>query len=253
MIGGMGSTALRFSDPNEMANCHACLATKITNSKINIFSDCNINEIHLNIFPPTATYVRDGKAGPANSSVDDILPRSCLNIDVHEKRNQKVVNDSEKVEAKRRMSTSSYSHISFKRCDSILHISIGNSSKIIKRHKRQSWLFANLWKFSHKRKSPLRRRCLFSPELNRDSIYQLNDKSLNLVNDELMITINNQNYSHNQPSSSSTTTDNFTTHSECYHKQMERELSENFCHSNDEIGANELDCYMNEIKRRERR
>jgi hypothetical protein len=248
---GMGSSmgALRFSDPNDMANCHACLATKITNSKINIFSDCNINEIHLNIFPPTATYVKDGKAGLASSSVDDFPPRNCLNIDVHEKRNQKVVSGTEKVEAKRKMSTSSYSHISFKRCDSILHISIGNSSKIIKRHKRQSWLFANLWKFSHKRKSPLRRRCLFSPELNRDNIYQLNDRSLNLVNDELMITINNQSYSHNQP----TTSSSVSTHNQCYQKQMERELSENFCNSNDEIGANELDCYMNEIKRRERR
>lgn len=249
---GVGSGALRFSDPNEMANCHACLGTKITNSKINIFSDCNINEIHLNIFPPSATYVKDGKTVPAGGSEVDFPPRSCLNIDVHERRNQKTFTGSEKVEAKRRMSTSSYSHISFKRCDSILHISIGNSSKIIKRHKRQSWLFANLWKFSRKRKSPLRRKCLFGSDLHRGSIYQLNDKSLNLVNDELMITINNQSYPYNQACSSSAT-DNFITHTDCYHKQMERELSENLSNSNDETGANELDCYMNEIKRRERR
>lgn len=249
---GMGSFAQRFPDGSDLTNCHACLSSKVTNAKINIMSDCNINEIHLNIFPPSATYVKDPKNGCTNSSQVDDLPQSYLSIDVHEKTNQKNIKDSEASDGKRKVSLGSFSHISLKRCDSILHISIGNSSKITKRHKRNSWLFANLWKFAHKRKSLSQRKGFFSPQLSNDGIYRLSDRSLNLMNDNLMISINKRNFSDSSPS------DNFTLHNDAFHNQNtlhNRDVSGNYRKNSDEveIGANELDYYMSEIKRREMR
>jgi hypothetical protein len=252
---GMGSTALRYSDGNDSTNCHACLSTRVSSSKINIFSDCNINEIHLNIFPPTAKYVKETKSVYINNSLpEETIPNSFLSINVHERKNQKVINGLEKGEGKRKTSLNNFSHISFKRCDSILHISIGNSSKISKRHKRHSWHLANLWKFSHKRKSSSQSKCFFSPKLNKDGIHRLSDRSLNLFNDELMITVNKQNYgdADGLPSTSSVT----TAHNDCYHRfTKERDLSESLLNGSDglEIGANELDYYMSEIKQREMR
>lgn len=73
------------------------------------------------------------------------------------------------------------------------------------------------------------------------------------MNDELRISINKRNYG--DPSTSG---DKFTLHNEGNGRHLrliERDLSGNFPHSYDELenGANELDYYMNEIKRREMR
>lgn len=236
------------------ANDHTFVLTRLTSSKINIVSDCNINEIHLNIFPPSAVYTKEPQntfATSSSSQPDGEIPRGCLNIDVHETANQK--NVAESGEQKRKMSLGYFSHISLKRNDSFLHISIGNSSKITKRHKRNSWLFANLWKFSRKRKAASHRNIFFSPQITKDGVYRLSSRSLNLVNDELMISINKRNCG-----DPSTSADNFTPHNESgkHLRFIERDLSESsFPHSYDglENGANELDCYMNEIKRREMR
>lgn len=245
----VGSSALRFCDRNDTTNCHACLTHEVTNSNINILSDCNINEIHLNIFPPSATYVKEAQTKPqcgyTSSQVDETPRGGYLNIDVREKVNPKTINAKEPIEGKpRRLSLGHLSHISLKRCDSILHISIGNSSKITKRHKRKTWFLARLWKFPLKKKSPSRRTDFFSPQINNDGIYRLSNGSLNIINDELMISINSR--SQNVPCTSSDVRGQNL-------KLIEREdFSESFT-SNDESGANELDCYMNEIKRREMR
>lgn len=245
---GMGS-GVRFPDVNDSTNCHACLSTKV-NSKINILSDCNINEIHLNIFPPSATYVKETKNSYTHSSQADEIPCSYLNIDVHEKKNLKTISRAESIDERRKMSPGEYSHISIKRCDSLLHISIGNSSKITKRHKRNSWLFANLWKFPRKTKSLNHKKGFFSPlsQLSKSGTYRLSDRSLNVVNEDLMISINKRKLGEHR------TSDNFTAYNDGHQPQLiEREICGNFLKSNDDVehGANELDCYMNEIKRRE--
>lgn len=211
-------------------------------------SDCNINEIHLNIFPPSATYVKEPQGAYLNNNQGEekAFGKSFLNIDVHEKTNKRSINGKETVEAKRRMSSSCFSHISLNRCDSILHISIGNSSKITKRHKRNSWLLSKIWKLAHKGKSPNQPKCFFSPQIYKDGTFRLSNGSLNLVNDELMISINNH---HGYNLSTSILRDG-------QQRQLNnRDLPGNFLKSNDEIenGANELDCYMNEIKQREMR
>lgn len=219
-------------------------------------SDCNINEIHLKIFPPSATYVKDPSSAYLNSQAES-NPRSFLNIDVHE-MNQKVINGEEAVESKQKVSFGYFPNISLRRSDdSILHISIGNSSKITKRHKKNSWLVAKLWRFSHKGKSQRRKKSkwFFSPKLNKDDVYRLSSGSLNLMNDEMLISINKQNYSDYRRPSCDTTKH----HNEIENKQLKligRDLPDVFPKSNGgdcENGANELDCYMNEIKRRERK
>ena len=246
---GLGSSGVRF--PDDLTKCHACLSTKVTNSKINILSDCNINEIHLNIFPPSATYVKEPKNSHTNNNqADEIISHSYLDIDVHEKKNLKSINRPETMEDRRKTSIGEYSQISISRCDSLLHISIGNSSKITKRHKRKSWLFANLWKFPRKTKSLSQRKGFFSPQLCKDGTYRLSDRSLNVVNDDLMISINKRSKGECR------TSDNFMTYNDGHQLQLiERDVCGNFQKSNDEVehGANELDCYMNEIKRREMR
>lgn len=243
----------RFTDGNDSANCHACLSTKVTNAGIKILSDCNINEIHLNIFPASATYVvKEPLNAYMNSRKVDDVPNSYLNINVHNRVNQKILNSIETNDNRRRMSFESSTHISLKRCDSLLHISIGKNSKVIKRHKRKSWLFANLWKLTNRKRSPGQRNGFRSPQHSRDSVYRLSDGSLNFVNDELMICLKKKSFGE------CTSSDNFVLHNDGHQNQqklIEREMSENLRKRNeeDENGANELDCYMNEIKRREMR
>lgn len=251
----LGPNAACFGNGNE----HACVSARVTSSNINIVSDCNINQIHLNIFPPSATYTKEPQstfAVASGSSQAEEISRGCLNIDVHEKVNAK--SGTESGELKRKMSSGYFSHISLKRNDSFLHISIGNSSKITKRHKRNSWLFANLWKFSRKRKPSSHRNIFFSPQITKDGVYRLSNRSLNLVNDELMISINKRDYG--EPSTSADTSMPTNDGEGGYVKHLrliERDLSGTFPYSYDdaelENGANELDCYMNEIKRREMR
>lgn len=252
----LGSSTLRFPEGSDKTNCQACLSSKVTNSEINILSDCNINEIHLNIFPPSAAYVKDPQSAQINKRQVNETPQNYLNIDVHDKPNLRTINDKDPYEVRRKTSLGYFSHISLKRCDSILHISIGNSSKITKRHKRKSWILAKLWKLSHKKKSASKRQSFLSPQLNKDDIFRLSDRSLNIVNDELMITINNRVHNVNNTCSSS---DNFNSYSDAQQRQLkviDRDFAENFIADNvdmDNDGANELDCYMNEIKRREMR
>ncbi|CRK94985.1 CLUMA_CG008473, isoform A, partial [Clunio marinus] len=80
----MGPSNARFSESIESTNCHTYLTTKITNSEINISSECNINEIHLNIFPPSATYIKEPPNIFGCQSDEKSLDRSqnYVNIDI---------------------------------------------------------------------------------------------------------------------------------------------------------------------------
>jgi hypothetical protein len=247
---GVGSNPQnRLSDGNDTTNCHACLSNKATTPEINILSDCNINEIHLNIFPPSATYIKN----PSSAYQVETTPRSFLNIDIHEKSNPKFIGVTESREEKRKLSFGYFSHISLRRSDdSILNISIGNSSKITKRHKKNSWIFGRLWRFSHKRKSPTHKntRWFFGSPLNKDDIHRLSSGSINFLNDELLISINRKFYGDiRRPSCDSKNLSNGFSlrQAELIRRNFPNESSQ----SNIEDGANELDCYMNEIKRRE--
>lgn len=249
-MSGTGSSSLRFLEGSDSTNCQACNSAKVSNPKININPDSNINGIHLSIFPPTATYVKETQHAYMSSSKADDIPRSYLNVNVHEKTNQKIIMAPETIEGRRKMSLGYLSHISLKRCDSILHISIGNSSKITKRHKKNSWLFANVWKLLRRGKASSQRKYSFgSSQINFENVHSLSNRSLNLLNDNLIISINKRNYG---DCNLCTSSHNFTPGHEGYHKQVE--ISEDFRERNEiETGANELDCYMNEIKRREMR
>lgn len=243
---GVGSNSNRFMD-GKTTNCHACLSTKATSPEIKIFSDCNINEIHLNIFPPSAAYVKDPTSA-CLSTQDEEIPRGFLNIDIHEKTMPKVIDVTGLKEERRKVSLGYFSHISLRRCEeSILNISIGNSSKITKRHKRNSWIFGRLWRFSHKRKSPKQKplRWFFSPQLNTDDVHRLSSGSLNFLNDELLISINKKNYGDIRKTSIN---GGFVSKKG---DSVEWNSPAETLKSNGEEDANELDFYMNEIKRRE--
>ena len=257
----MGSSATsRFpnaiNEDEEMTkNCNTCLSTKIIGSEINLFPDYYINEIQLNIFPPSASYTArtattiQGKnrtnnqceGGGGGGSVSPLRTVNCLSIDVHENKLHTLLNDvcgETKDDA-----VGNFSHISFKKRDSILHISIGHSSKIMKRskHKRR-WFFAKFYKTSRKSKKEKNQMFLNSKFGSRDgninennSTYHLNHtESLNIVNDNLVITINKKSHENNHA--------NHIDNNQL--RIFERDL---------DYGANELDFYMNEIKKRENR
>ncbi|KAG5670529.1 hypothetical protein PVAND_000787 [Polypedilum vanderplanki] len=233
-------------------SCNACLSTKVVGSEeINVFPHCLINEIQLNIFPPSVAYTKPQPtstlpSGGTNqqknyyNNVDNsTLSGNCLNIDVHE--NNKLHDGA--CNENREKSVGNFSHISFKRSDSILHISIGNSSKIIKRNKlkRRRWFFTKLYKLS--RKSKRDKMCL-SPQCccaqNKCDSYHLNNtQSLSIVNDNLVITINKKSNAAN----SVTIDSNNDSHVNSF-RILDGDLA---------YGANELDFYMNEIKKRENR
>jgi hypothetical protein len=248
----VSATSSRFA--NNMNNdncltksCNACLSTKVIGpEEINVYPDCLINEIQLNIFPPSATFTKastsiaggGGKNQQKNyyDNVDNSAPQgNCLSIDVFE---NKKCNESSREDK----SVGSFSHISFKRSDSILHISIGNSSKIIKRNKRKRrWFFTKLYKLS-RRSSTTKDEMYLSPQCccaqERCGSYHLNNaQSLNIVNDSLVITINKKSHAANN-----TMTENES------HVNSFRMLDGDLAY-----GANELDFYMNEIKKRENR
>lgn len=258
----MGSSATsRFpnviNESEEMTkNCNTCLSTKITGSEINLFPDYYINEIQLNIFPPSALYTArvaassniQGKNRTNNQCegggvVSPLRTVNCLSIDVHENKLHTLLNDVCGETKDNDDAVGNFSHISFKKRDSILHISIGNSSKIMKRsiHKKR-WFFAKFYKMSRKSKKEKNHMFLCSQFGSRDgnindndSTYHLNHtESLNIVNDNLVITINKKTHENNH--------ENPIDNNQL--RIFERDL---------DYGANELDFYMNEIKKRENR
>jgi hypothetical protein len=115
----------------------------------------------------------------------------------------------------------------------------------MKRKKKKTWLFAKFLRLPYKRKSN-RRACFLSPQIDKDSSYSLSSGSLNLINENMMISINQHN------SRQVSTSDYAASHQKGQREQIERDLIEK---DNEEIenGANELDYYMNEIKRKEMR
>lgn len=253
----LATSKQRSCELNDIANCHACSSTKITNSKINIVPDCNINEIHLNIFPQSTTHVKEASTNGCKISQQDVEPQAYLNIDIHSNRNPKHFNGTKH---KRKSSmTGNFSQISFKRSDSILHISIGNSSKIAKRSKRKLGFLSRIWNFSQKRNSFILTVSKSDADINNDSTYNINEGGLNVVNKDLMIQVNKMNHVDNFLSKSDlikgTTKCSQRGHLSELHV-MERNLMKNFLKCDTDVmenGDNELDYYMKEIKMREQR
>lgn len=256
-----------------------CLSQIVRGSEINVFSDGYIQEIQLNIFPPSAVYSTNhhchlngekvtaatttttrckycGSCCQQKSNVNGNDEANCLSIDVIQEVNHSGsgsksatssgygggTNDSEGDEShKKTTEPGIFSHIAFKRSDSILHIAIGNSSKVMKRRKRRHrWIFAKLYKLSRgcNRKSP--KEC-YSPEVTNDGkTFHLNNMNgLSVINDDIVISINKKSH----PMMSSTTTQQQT--NDTYQNQFRSVLGGDLAH------ATELDIYMNEIKMRE--
>lgn len=227
------------------------LSTKITGSEINLFSDSCISEIQLNIFPPSALYTprltsqKQDKPRMNNAHNESPLTAgNCLSIDVHENKLHALLNEMCN-ENKQRSGIGSFSHISFKKRDSILHITIGSSSKIIKKSKqKRRWLFAKLNKLSRRSsgKRDNNQKYLDSKFGSRErgvnensSIYHISDTdNLNIVNDNLVITVNKKPCERNQN-----------------HNNDNNQFNRVFEDGDIDYGANELDFYMNEIKKRE--
>lgn len=247
------SVTSRFPHINE--NDAACLSKVVSGSEINIYSDDCVQEIQLNIFPPSAAYsanhhchaerVARCKHCGTKGGVDDA---NCLSIDVIQEGNSTSsksgsssscsngvgsgggVNETDESHGKSLQGQ--FSHIAFKRSNSILHISIGNSSKIMKRRMRKrQWLFSRI--FSSKREC-------YSPE---GKILHLNNASaLNVINDNMIICINKK----NRLATTTMAANSSQQNNEIYQNQLRSILDGDL-----EYGANELDFYMNEIKMRE--
>lgn len=237
----------------------ACLSKVVSGSEINIYSDDCVQEIQLNIFPPSAVNAashhchmeRMSRCKYCGISAGGDEETNCLSIDViqdNNKNNSKSNSSSsngfgsgvggynsnsvEPEECQGKSLQGQFSHIAFKRSNSILHITIGNSSKIMKRRKRKrQWIFSRL--FNNKKEC-------YSPD---GKVLHLNNSSaLNVINDDMIICINKRNQ---RPTTSST--NNACHHNnETYQNQLRTILDGDL-----EYGANELDFYMNEIKMRE--
>jgi hypothetical protein len=269
----MAAASSRFANINE--NDIASLTKMVRGgSEINVFSDGYIQEIQLNFYPPSAQYSTShhqcyaveknarckycGSCNNASSVGGGNEEENCLSIDVLQEATNSIsggsksgnssgyggMNDSEGEESQKKATNhGNFSHIAFKRSDSILHISIGNSSKVLKRRKRHRWIFTKLYKLSRKgsgsegRKSSSKESYNSPESSSKDgSIFHLNNMSgLNMINDNIVISINKK--------SRSTTQHN----NEICQNQFRSILNGDMIHG----GANELDLYMNEIKMRE--
>lgn len=229
----------------------SCLRAEISKSEIQVVTEGNINGIQLNIFTPRATHSDGNGQYTLNSCGTSENVAQCLAIDVLQKMNDESMMLSA-VENGRRMSSGHFSYISFKKCDSLLHITIGNTSKIAKRRKRASWLFARILKFSH-RKAKRERKSSYDTQLNKHSSLDTCESNgkLKLMNDELSLEI------YNKPSTSSSVTSEMTGSKLCDEslktQAIARKFLENLSIDEIENGANELDLYMKEVKRRERK
>lgn len=271
----MANVASRFQHTiNE--NDAERLSQMVRGSEINVFSDGYIQEIQLNIFPPTAVYSANhhchqngsekvttrckycGSCCQQNNNAGGNDEANCLSIDVIQELNHSGsgsgsksattssgygggTNDSEGDES-RKMSPAHgiFSHIALKRSDSILHIAIGNSSKVLKRRKRRHrWIFAKLYKLSRSgnKKSP--KEC-FSPEVTKDGrTFHLNNMNgLSVINNDIVISINKK-------ARPTTSTQQQPPSSDTYQNQFRSVLDGDLAH------GTELDIYMNEIKMRE--
>lgn len=234
----------------------ACLSKVMSGSEINIYSDDCVQEIQLKIFPPSSSHhqqqqpphchtgsrckycgneaeeanllsidVRQESVGGGGNSSNNNSTKSTSSTCGGGGSDNLRVNDDEGVECRGRSLQEQFSHIAFKRTNSILHISIGNSSKVTKRRrKKRQWLFTRLFnrKESH------------SPDGR--SLNLSNLSKLNVINENMIICINKK-----TRQSPTATNDN-----ENYQNQLRSILDGDL-----EYGANELDYYMNEIKMRE--
>ncbi|CAO1426928.1 unnamed protein product [Diamesa serratosioi] len=172
-----------------MENPHSCLTSNLTNSKVNLSSQCNVN-------------------------------------------------------------------VSFQRCDSILHISIGNSSKVTKRNKNKFGFLSKLRIFSRKRKAKRQCQMFFTSQIANENTYHMDDDSLNIINDDLMITINKGSQISEMAVKSTLIQSSHSSVSSAgkEHKSTQScdvNCNENSLHYNFDKMDNELDDYMREIKRRE--
>lgn len=240
-------------------NPHSCLTSNLTNSKVNLSSQCTINEIHLNIFPPTgATYC---KASKDNVLCENIEEKSSqfLNVNIQQNKNvyrRKSDGESKDVENQQKLLPSNV-NVSFQRCDSILHISIGNSSKVMKRNKNKFRFLSKLRIFSRKRRAKRQCQMFFTSQIANDNTYHIDDDSLNIINDDLMITINKGSQISEMAMKSTLiqSSDSSVSSAGKEHKSTQScdvNSNKNSLHYNFDKMDNELDDYMREIKRREK-
>lgn len=230
----------------------ACLSKVVSGSEINIYSDECVQEIQLKIFPPSAAYAaahphchaRCKYCGNAAGEVG-VEKANCLSIDVIQEGTNSSksgsslgsngggssagVNESEPMSPAKSLQAQ-FSHIAFRRTSSILHISIGNSSKIMKRRRRKrQWIFSRLFRSKKECCSP-----------DGKSLHLSSLSALNVINDNMIISINKKNRL------ATTAASAYQQNNELYQNQLRSILDGDL-----EYGANELDFYMNEIKSRE--
>jgi hypothetical protein len=194
---------------------YPCLSN--ANSSININTDAEFEEIHLNIF--------------TGSKYDGTAQNKCLNIDIH--RKDLDVNKSSL-------------KFCVEKCNSTLNISIGSHSMIIKKRKKRKMIILQriIYLFSHKKKD---HENFYSPEICVKEKYNLNNGGVNISNDDLYIAINSAKTKHCDLGKID---DNIAQQNEVI---MNSERFFNDVHVFYENNhSNELDDYMNEIKSREK-
>ena len=215
-------------------NDDACLSKVVSESgRVNIYPNENVQEIQLNIFPPSASYTTatrcqnyaESMSRCANHNECSEESANCLSIDVRQESDSSEGRESSDCQGK--LLQGPFSHIVFKRSNSILHISIGNSSKITKRKKKmRKWIFTKI--FSNRKESEM---------LDGKNLPLSNMNAVRVINDGLIICINKKNRL-------STPVNSCQQNNEIYQNQLRSFLDL-------ENGANELDLYMKEIKMRE--
>lgn len=243
-----------------MENPHSCLTSNLTNSKVNLSSQCTINEIHLNIFPPTgASYCKASKDKVLCENVEE-KSLQFLNVNIQQNKNairRKSDNGVNKdVGGNQQKILPGNVNVSFQRCDSILHISIGNSSKVMKRSKSKFQFLSKLRIFSRKRKAKRQCQMFFTSQIANENTYRMDDDSLNIINDDLMITINKGSQISEMAVKSTLIQSSHSSVSSSgkEHKSTQScdvNSNRNSLHYNYDKMDNELDDYMREIKRRE--
>lgn len=244
----------------------SCVSAEITNNEIRLITtDKSLNGIHLNIFPPTENSSENANSSAAEReqcSDGNSERQRSLSLDIHEKLFVK--SRARSYAGDRRLSNAAnFTFVSFQRSDSLLHITIGKSSKITKRRKRISWLFARLLSFSrrrersnhhHHRNQKFLHESHASVSIQQrlygiDGSSNSNDGRLKFTNDEMTVAISLRDESNK--SSFEVEEENSKTQSDA------RKLLESLTVGREDVdienGANELDLYMNEVRRREMR
>lgn len=251
VIGEHDELSLSASHHHQHLSPHqSCnVSAEITDNEIRVISDSSMSEIHLNIFSPKAN---DDEV----ECHDENSLRQSLSLNVHEMNGKTRKSSFIEGNGRKLSNVDNFTFVSFRKSDSLLHITIGKSTKITKRRKRISWLFARLFKFSRRRSNHRNHKFLreshavcLQKQFNGIVDSHLNEGKLKYTNDEMTVTI--AVCGDSNKSSFEIEDENLKTQS------VARKLLESLKIDEDDIeienGANELDLYMSEVRRREMR